>query len=87
MNLSVTNSAELATNTSSEKGESALFAFAAEDLESSLDCFSEIDTESFSPENNKIVYLEQLLRLHEPQHLGRSQPTAHCGLRGNCTGS
>jgi hypothetical protein len=73
MNLSVTNSAELASNTSSDKGEPALFAFAAEDLESSLDCFSEIDTESSTPESNKIAYLEQLLRLHAPQHLSETQ--------------
>ncbi len=48
-------------------------ALAAQNLEASIDCFSEIDTESFSPENNKIVYLEQLLRLHEPQHLSETQ--------------
>lgn len=48
-------------------------ALAAQDLGASLDCFSEIDTESSTPESNKIAYLEQLLRLREPQHLSETQ--------------
>jgi hypothetical protein len=35
--------------------------------------FSEIDTESTRPECNRIIYLEQLLRLREPRHLSSSQ--------------
>ncbi len=73
MNSRVSKSAELATNTASENEENGLLAFCGLDLESALDCFSEIDTESSTPESNKIAYLEQLLRLHAPQNLSETQ--------------
>lgn len=46
---------------------------ALHDFETLLDCFSEIDTELNTPERNRIAYLVQLLRLHEPAHLSETQ--------------
>ncbi|MEY3442263.1 MAG: hypothetical protein RLZZ519_544 [Bacteroidota bacterium] len=73
MNSRVTGPARNASTSFSQDEGGIESAFMAQDLASSLDCFSEIDTESRTPESNKISYLEQLLRLHEPPYLSETQ--------------